>query len=183
MINKDFLEDNQCSNPSIFHKDENPFLSDIFKKVGSRKEQNAIMESNESCIIVATAGMLNAGASLEYFKQLADNPKNNLIFVTYQGQGTLGRRIQDGERKIIFSDGGKASEVEVKMGINFITDFTGHAGRTELMEFIKDLNPRPRKVIVQHGESSRCLDLASSIHKANRMETVAPKNLESIRLR
>ncbi len=167
----------------IYHKDENPFLSEVFKKVGSRKEQEQIMESDESCIILATAGMLNAGASLEYFKKMADNPKNSLVFVTYQGQGTLGRRIQDGERKIIFTDEGKASEIEVKLGIHFITDFTGHAGRNELMKFIKDLNPRPKRVIVQHGEVTRCLDLASSLHKTYRMETITPKNLESIRLR
>ncbi len=177
----DFL--NKDLRRSIFHKDQNPFLSDVFQKVGSRKEQDAIMESDESCIIVATAGMLNAGASLEYFKRMADNAKNSMIFVTYQGAGTLGRRIQDGERKIIFSDDGKASEVEVKLNLEIITDFTGHAGRNELMKFVKDLNPRPRKILVQHGESSKCIDLASSLHKANRMETFAPKNLEGVRLR
>jgi hypothetical protein len=80
-------------------------------------------------------------------------------------------------------DNGKPMEMDVKMGINVITDFTGHAGRNELMKYVKDLDPRPKKVIVQHGESSRCLDLASGLHKANRIETVAPKNLESIRLR
>ncbi|MDP3917463.1 MAG: beta-CASP ribonuclease aCPSF1 [Nanoarchaeota archaeon] len=168
---------------AIFHKDENPFLSDLFKKVGSKKEQDQIMESNEPCILISTAGMLNAGASLEYFKKMADNPKNSLIFVTYQGQGTLGRRIQDGERKIIFNEEGRAKEVEVRLGIYFITDFTGHAGRGELIKFIKDLEPRPKKVIVQHGESSGCLDLASSLHKLYRIETVAPKNLEGIRLK
>ena len=167
----------------IYHKDENPFLSDLFKKVGSRKEQESIMEDEAPCIILATAGMLNAGASLEYFKSMAGNPKNSLVMVTYQAQGTMGRRIQDGERKIIFTDGGKATEIEVKMSINIITDFTGHAGRTELMKFIGDLSPRPKRVIVQHGESSRCLDLASSLHKTYGLETTCPKNLESIRLR
>jgi uncharacterized protein len=179
----DFM--NRHLRKAIFHKDQNPFLSEMFRKVGSRKEQDEILESNESCVIVATAGMLNAGASLEYFKRLADNGKNSLIFVTYQAQGTLGRRVQEGERRFMLNDGdnGKPMEMDVKMGINVITDFTGHAGRNELMKYVKDLDPRPKKVIVQHGESSRCLDLASGLHKANRIETVAPKNLESIRLR
>ena len=177
----DFL--NKDLRRMIYHKDENPFLSDVFKKVGSRKEQEKIMENEEPCIILATAGMLNAGASLEYFKKMAGNARNSLVMVTYQGQGTLGRRIQDGERKIIFTDEGRASEVEIKMGIHSITDFTGHAGRNELMNFVKDLSPRPKKVIVQHGESSRCLDLASSMHKSYRLETTCPKNLENVRLR
>ena len=177
----DFL--NKDLRRMIYHKDENPFLSDVFQKVGSRKEQEKIMEDESPCIILATAGMLNAGASLEYFKKMAGNARNSLVMVTYQGQGTLGRRIQDGERKIIFTDEGRASEIEIKMGIHSITDFTGHAGRSELMKFVKDLSPRPKKVIVQHGESSRCLDLASSLHKNYRMETTCPKNLENVRLR
>jgi uncharacterized protein len=179
----DFM--NRHLRKAVFHKDQNPFLSPMFKKVGSRKEQDEILESNESCVIVATAGMLNAGASLEYFKRLADSKKNSLIFVTYQAQGTLGRRVQEGERRFMLNDGdnGKPMEIDIKMDINVITDFTGHAGRNELMKYVRDLDPRPKKVIVQHGESSRCLDLASGLHKANRIETVAPKNLESIRLR
>ena len=168
---------------AVFHRDQNPLLSDIFKQVVSRKEQDQIMESAESCVIVATAGMLNAGASLEYFKKMADNPRNSLVFMSYLGQGTIGRRLQDGEKKIILTDDGKARELEVKLGIYFITDFTGHAGRNELMQFVADLDPRPKKIIIQHGEASRCLDFASSLHKAYRIETVAPKNLESIRLR
>ncbi len=51
------------------------------------------------------------------------------------------------------------------------------------MNFVKRCNPQPRKIIVMHGESSRCLDLASSIHKQFHIETVAPKNLEVIRVR
>ncbi|MBU2576119.1 MAG: hypothetical protein KKF50_00175 [Nanoarchaeota archaeon] len=45
------------------------------------------------------------------------------------------------------------------------------------------VNPKPRKVIINHGEQSRALDLASSIYKSKRIETVVPKNLETIRLR
>jgi hypothetical protein len=168
----------------IFHKDQNPFLSDVFQKVGSRKEQDAIMESDEPCILIATAGMLNAGASLEYFKKMAEDPKHSMVFVTYQAQGTMGRRLQDGENEVTLTDdNGKAINLKVKMNMQTISDFTGHAGRAELMKFIKDLNPKPKKVIVQHGESSKCLDLASSLYKTNRIETIAPKNLESIRLR
>ena len=71
----------------------------------------------------------------------------------------------------------------LKMEVNTIEGFTGHSGRKQLMNFIHRLNPKPRKVIINHGENSRCLDLASSIHKVYRIESVAPKNLESIRIR
>jgi predicted metal-dependent RNase len=51
------------------------------------------------------------------------------------------------------------------------------------MAFVQKCQPKPKKVIVNHGEDSRCLDLASSVHKQMRIETIAPRNLETIRIR
>ena len=62
-------------------------------------------------------------------------------------------------------------------------EISDHSDRRELMNFVGRLNPRPKKILINHGENSRCLDLASSIHKVYRIESVAPKNLESIRIR
>ena len=62
-------------------------------------------------------------------------------------------------------------------------EITGHSDRKQLMAFFYKCEPKPKKVIVNHGENSRCLDLASSIHKQYKIETVAPRNLESVRLK
>jgi len=167
---------------AIFHKNENPFLADYFKHVGSQKEMKQVMEETGPCVIIATSGMLTGGASLEYFKNLADNPKNSLVLTSYQGEGSLGRRLQQGEKEIFFSEGNKQVPVHVKMDIYSIHGFTGHSDRAQLMNFVGRISPRPKKVIVIHGEQSKLLDLASSIHKTYRLETVAPKNLETIRL-
>ena len=59
----------------------------------------------------------------------------------------------------------------------------GHADRRELMDFIGKCQPRPKRVIVQHGDAGRTLDLASSLHKQYRIETSAPKNLETVRIK
>ncbi len=165
----------------IFHKDLNPFLSDIFKRIGSKKERQEVIEETGSCVILATSGMLVGGPSVEYLRHLADNPKNTLLFVCYQGEGSLGRRIQRGEKS--FSVEGSKEINEVKMEIHTIEGFTGHSGRKQLMNFVYKCDPKPKKVIVNHGESSRCLDLASSLHKVNRIETAAPKNLEALRIK
>ncbi len=165
----------------IFHKDQNPFLSDIFKRVGSQKERTEVIENTGSCIILATSGMLVGGPSVQYLKQLADNPKNTMLFVCYQGEGSLGRRIQRGEREM--SIDGSKEVTQVKMEVNTIEGFTGHSGRKQLLNFVYRCDPKPKKVIINHGESSRCLDLASSIHKLNRVETSAPRNLEAIRIK
>ncbi len=167
----------------IYHKDENPFLSDMFKRVGSRKEMQDVVEEKGPCVILATSGMLTGGSSLEYFKMLADNPKNSIVMTCYQGPGSIGRRLEDGERQINFMTGNKQETTEVKMDVHVIHGFSGHSNRTQIMNFIQNLDPKPKRIILVHGESSKCLELASDIHKMARLETLAPKNLEAIRLR
>lgn len=166
----------------LLSKDTNPFLNPIFKRIGSSKERKDVIDNEGPCAILATSGMMAGGASVEYFKGLAENPKNLLIFSCYQGEGSLGRRIQRGENEIAFASGQKQNVVHVKMETSKI-EISGHSDRDALMRFVNDCDPRPKKVIVNHGESFSCLDLASSIHKEFRIETIAPKNLDSTRLK
>lgn len=167
----------------IFHTNENPFLQEYISNVGSRKERDEIIDSDKPCIILATSGMLVGGASVQYLKGLAEQKKNSLVFSSYLGPGSLGRRIHDGEREIAFQrDGGGQEALYIKLEVHKI-QITGHADRRELMNFVKNLQPRPRRIMINHGEVSRCLDLASSLHKKYRLETLAPKNLEAVRLR
>ena len=162
----------------IFHKDENPFLNKIFKQIGSRKEMEEVLNGGP-CVILATSGMMVGGASVEYFKELADNPKNIIVFSSYLGPGSLGRKINDGERN--FNIDGK--EIKMKMEVAAIRGFSGHSTHERLLSFVRHLTPSPKKIILVHGESSRCLELASTLHKTFRIETNAPKNLEAIRIR
>jgi len=167
---------------AIFHKDQNPFLSPIFKRIGSAKERQQVIEDEGACVIIATSGMLVGGPSVEYLRHLADNPQNSLVFSCYLPEGSLGYRILHGEREISFQVGNKQEVVPVKMDVCKL-EITDHADRKQLMAYVYAVEPRPKKVIIQHGESSRCLDLASSIHKQHHIETVAPRVLETVRLR
>ncbi len=173
---------NRTLRKSIFHKDENPFLNPIFKRIGSQKERKELLEQHGPCVILATSGMMVGGPSVEYFKNLADNPKNSIVFSCYQPEGALGYRIMHGEKEFIFNEGGQHLVVPVKMDVCRV-EISDHSDRKQLMNFIFKASPRPKKVIVNHGENSRILDLASSIHKQGRIETCAPRNLESIRLK
>ena len=167
----------------IFHKDQNPFLSDIFKRVGSQEERMQIIEETGPCVILATSGMLQGGPSVEYLKHLADNKKNSMIFVNYQGEGSLGRRIQRGEKEYTVSNGKNSGIVQIKLEVHTVEGFSGHSSRTQLLNFVNKCEPRPKKIIINHGDSSRCLDLASALHKNFRLETTAPRNLESVRIK
>ena len=73
--------------------------------------------------------------------------------------------------------------IKVAMQIETLNGLSSHSGRNELMQYINRMNPKPKKIIVNHGEPVRCLDLASSIHRTNKIETTVPRNLETIRLK
>ncbi|MBS3073052.1 beta-CASP ribonuclease aCPSF1 [Candidatus Pacearchaeota archaeon] len=160
-------------------QDKNPFVSDTFKQVGSAQERKQVIEGGP-CVVLATSGMLVGGASVEYLKHFAGNKKNSIIFVCYQGVGSLGRQIQEGLKEWN-PDSGETIPVELE--VHKIDGFSAHAGRTELLNFVKNCKPKPKRVIINHGEVSKSLDLASSIYKIERIETNVPRNLETIRLK
>jgi len=164
-------------------RDENPFSSDVFKQVGSPAERQEVVEGG-SCIIIATSGMLVGGASVEYFRELAGSKKNSVIFTCYQGAGSLGKQVKEGLKQIkMVNSDGKEEDVEINLEVFSIDGLTGHSGRNQLMAFINNISPAPKRIIVNHGEQSRCLDLASTFYKTYRVETAAPRNLETVRLK
>lgn len=163
---------------SQIFQDNNPFLSSIFKRVGSPTERKEVIEGGP-CIIIATSGMLVGGASVEYFRHLADNPKNLIVFGSYQAPTSLGRQVQEGLSPLKVND----ELVDVKLQVETMYGLSAHSGRNELLQYISRMNPRPKRVILNHGEASKCLDLASTLYRLNHVETVVPRNLETIRLK
>jgi len=167
---------------SMIFQDQNPFSSPIFKRVGSSQERKQVIEGGP-CIVLATSGMLVGGASVEYFREFAGNKNNSIVFVCYQGVGSLGRQVQEGLKEIKMMAEGLEENVRVNFEVYTIEGFSAHSGRNQLLAFINKCIPKPKKILVNHGEASRCLDLASTFYKLNRIETFAPKNLETIRIR
>ena len=167
---------------SEIFKDKNPFTSEIFSRVGSSQERKKVIEGGP-CVVLATSGMLVGGASVEYFREFAGNDKNSIIFVCYQGIGSLGRNVQDGLKETRMMVDGKEETVKINMEIHTIVGFTAHAGTNELMDFFNNMRPKPKRVIIEHGEVSKSLDLASALYKIQRIETNVPRALETLRLR
>jgi len=167
----------------IFQQNENPFLSPIFKRVETSDMREEICHSPESCIVLATSGMMSGGPVMEYFREWADEPKNTLVFVGWQSEGSLGRTIQRGRQDITLNSKGKSISLSIMMNRVTVDGFSGHSDRKQLMKYIGSLEPRPDRIIIGHGEDRKCTDLASSIYKKFNIETKAPLNLETIRLR
>ena len=166
----------------IFQRGENPFLSDVFQNVDHVEKRSQVIESPDACVVLATSGMLNGGPVMEYFKHWAEDPKNAMVFVGYQAEGTLGRRIQRGWNEVPMTDRGKAIAVKVRMQMENCEGFSGHSDRKQLNNYVHGISPKPERIIVLHGEESKVLEFSSSLHRKLNMETRAPRNLETIRL-
>jgi hypothetical protein len=162
--------------------DNNPFVSDIFQRIGSSQERKLVVEGGP-CVVLATSGMLQGGASVEYFRHFSQSKSNKICFVCYQGAGSLGRQIQDGVKQVKMNIEGKEEDIIVNLEVVTIDGLSAHAGRKELLDFSNRAQPKPNRIIINHGEQSKCLDLASSIYKLHHIETNVPRNLETIRLR
>lgn len=167
----------------IFHKDRNPLTSDLFKRVGSDEEREEVINSPDPAIILSTSGMLTGGPVMEYLKELASNEKNQLLFVGYQAEGTMGRRIQKGWSEIPVEKGGKRKMVELNLEVDTVEGLSGHSDRNQLINFLNSLKSKPNKILTVHGGENSCIQLARTLHQIFNRETLPPKNLETIRLK
>ncbi|MFH1630983.1 MAG: beta-CASP ribonuclease aCPSF1 [Candidatus Aenigmatarchaeota archaeon] len=165
----------------ILHKGKNPFVDPRLKGIGSQRERQEVLHSTNSCIVIATSGMLVGGPAIEYLKAFASDEKNAIIFVGFQAEGTMGRRIQKGWKYVPVE--GNDRGLELKLEIVTLEGLSDHSNHEQLMNFIANLKTRPKKVIVNHGETTRTITLARALHKELHVETVAPRLLETIRLR
>ncbi len=166
----------------IFQGDD-PFLSPIFKRIASQQEREKAW-ADKPCVIVSTSGMLTGGPVMQHLRELAENPNNTILFVGYQSEASLGRRIQDGWKEIpVPTDNGRTAMIELKMQVETIHGLSGHSDRNQLLGYVGHLSSKPDRVICIHGDAQKTQELARTINRIFRIPTDAPKDLESLRLR
>lgn len=167
----------------IFHDDENPFLADQFNHIDGGEEERQEVTDGEPAIVLSTSGMVTGGPIMSWLEHFGPDPDSTLTFVGYQAQGTLGRRIQNGWDEIPIGNNGRGrgNTLSLKMDVETVDGFSGHADRQGLENFVKTMNPRPEKVLCVHGDESSVQDLSSALYHEYNMRTFAPKNLETFR--
>lgn len=167
----------------ILHDDDNPFLADQFEQVDGGEEMRQEIADGPSSIVLTTSGMIEGGPVMSWLRHLGGDPENKLVFVGYQAQGTLGRQIQRGQNEITMSDtmDGRAERVSLRMGVETVDGFSGHADRQGLENFVRTMNPRPEKILCVHGDESSTNQLSSALYEKMHMRTFNPKNLETFR--
>ncbi|MFH5797741.1 beta-CASP ribonuclease aCPSF1 [Haladaptatus sp. CMAA 1911] len=168
----------------IFHENENPFLAPQFNHIDGGEEERQDVADGDQCIILSTSGMVTGGPIMSWLEHIGPDPDSRMVFVGYQAQGTLGRRIQSGWDEIPLNGRGNRSKtLNLKLEVETVDGFSGHADRAGLMNFVKTMNPRPEKVLCVHGDESSTQDLSSSLYHDFNIRTFAPKNLETFRFK
>ena len=168
---------------SILYEGINPFQSDYFTIVEHPSAREEIVDGDQ-CIILATSGMLEGGPVIDYFKRLAGDKRNTIIFVSYQIDGTMGSRVQKGLGDVpIISSNGKMEVTKVEMQVESVRGFSGHSDRRQLINYIQRLRPKPERIIVLHGEKSKSLSMAHLFKRKYGIESLVPEVLETIKLR
>ena len=170
----------------IFHDDENPFLADYFNHIDGGEEERQEVADGDQAIVLSTSGMVTGGPIMSWLRHVGSDPDSRMVFVGYQAQGTLGRRIQNGWDEIPVNDrngGRRSNTMSMKMDVETVDGFSGHADRQGLENFVRTMNPRPEKVLCVHGDEKSTQDLSSALYHEFNMRTFAPKNLETFRFK
>ncbi len=161
----------------------NPFQSEYFTVINGYGKRDEVFNDENPAVIMATSGMLEGGPSVEYFKELAPSPNNKIIFVSYQINGTLGRRVLDGAMSEVsmMDKGGKVKVVPVKCQTLKVDGFSGHSDFNQILSFVSRV--KPKRVLVNHGERSKSENVASAIYSRLKIRSGVPDNREIVRLK
>jgi len=151
---------------------------DTVRATVTAEESKALNHVRGPCLIMAGAGMCNAGRILHHLRQSLWRTDTHVIFVGYQGEGSLGRRLVDGAPQVsIFGE-----RIAVRATIHTMGGFSAHAGQTDLLAWLGALAPCRPRVILTHGEANNQHALANKIYEAYQLGTEIPKVDEAITL-
>lgn len=144
----------------------------------SVEDSMAINRIKSSAIILSASGMCDAGRIRHHLKHNLWRPECSIVFVGYQAEGTLGRRIIEGAKEVsIFGE-----EIAVNARIYTIGGLSAHAGRDELLDWLGKFKKKPRRVFVTHGEEKTAVGFAQTIRDQLNLDTYAPEMMEGMQL-
>ena len=166
----------------IIDEGVNPFKSEYFTEVEHPSDREEAYREGPA-IIMATSGMLEGGPVLDYFEHIAPSEKNKILFVSYQVQGSMGRRVLDGgSQASLMGQDGKIKIVDVRAKVQKADGFSGHSDYNQIIRFVGKVRPKLQLVLVNHGEKRKTENLAYAIQRIYRIPAIHPAVQEAIRV-
>ena len=155
----------------LMHNGHSFFEFPGLKMTLTTEESKAINDVKPPKVIIAGAGMSNAGRILHHERRYLPDPKSTLMIVGYQSQGSLGRQLLEGAKKVrMFGE-----EVEVRCQVKAVSSYSAHADQAQLMEWISPARQRIKKVFLVHGETDSANTLAQKIKDELAIEVAVAK--------
>lgn len=162
----------------LLRQNGDPFGFRLMHYVHSLEESKALNEKDGPFVVISASGMAEGGRVLHHLRNSIEQPRNGILFVGYQAEHTLGRRILSGEKTVnIF---GEPHNVQAE--IFQLAEFSAHADRNELVSWLKGNQGHPRQVILVHGEEQQSLALADHLQQEGFGHPAVPALNETIPL-
>ena len=168
-----------CDAMMKFIKDR-PLREDLrsMKMTATADESKAINDVTGTCFVMAGAGMCNGGRILHHLKQNLWKPETQVLMVGYQGRGSLGRRLIDGEELVRIH----GESIAVRATIHTLGGFSAHAGQHDLLDWFGAIAPSRPRVVITHGEDKQREGLAKQVQRRFKLPSVRPKMGDVIEL-
>ncbi|HBN26241.1 MAG TPA: exonuclease [Desulfobacteraceae bacterium] len=163
----------KATNQTFLQQGKNPFLFEQLRFISAVEESMALMREEKSHIVIASAGMCEAGRILHHLRNKIHNPRHTVLIVGYMAQNTLGRRILEQGREYAKS-GRRGSPpllkflnkvYPLKAHVEILGGFSAHADNSELLRFVTESNLKIKKTAVVHGEEDQALAFAKHLEK------------------
>ena len=151
-------------------KGDNPFQFENLRYIRSVEESIALNKVDYPKVIISASGMATAGRIRHHLKHKLHNPLNSLVFVGYQAQGTLGRILLDGIKRVKLL----GEEINVKLEIYDLEGFSGHADQEVLLDWLDNFKNKPKKVFLTHGEEEASQAISMKIQDKFNIGTIIP---------
>ena len=156
----------------------NPIIFPSLTTIVDVEESKALNARKESCVIISSSGMCEAGRIKHHLKHNLWRPESTVIFSGYQAGGTLGRSILDGARHVtIFGE-----QIDVLCSIVSLHGISGHADQQGLLKWIESFKTKPKQIFINHGEADVADYFASVVTNKLHIKAFAPDALQSFSL-
>jgi metallo-beta-lactamase family protein len=174
------------SHPELFDNEMKEFIASgemerdkgYIRPTSSAEESKHLNDVQGPCMIIAGSGMCNAGRIKHHLRHNLWKPETSVLIVGYQAEGTLGRRLVNGDKSVnIFGE-----RIAVRAQIHKLGGFSAHAGQTDLLKWFNSLAPSRPRVVLTHGEEKSRVPLDKIIRHRYGLEPFLPQFGDSIEL-
>ncbi len=145
-------------------------MTQMFQIVSTIEDTFVTIFDPKPKVVIAASGMVTGGRVLEYLEYYIDNPQNNVVLVGYQAEGTRGRKLLDGATEIKFY--GKYHPVRAH--IHLIDGMSAHGDQHDLVDWLSDLQSKPQKIFLVHGENMPADELRIKINEKYGYDCMLP---------